>query len=134
MSGQRLANGHQFTCPNLEGKTIECFKAYVDIEKKEHIIMVFLKLKGEKLWHRFFLDAGLGFWEEWDETSAFEGVENDSLIDLAEKYNVRRKIVSSITCRGSYHELSSMEFLLDDMILTYRYSYPGDSESPTIFE
>ncbi|MBF7091183.1 hypothetical protein IUY40_06490 [Flavobacterium sp. ALJ2] len=64
-------------------------------------VIVFIKIKG-KNWHRFFLDAGYGFWENWEEEELDkeEWAEDEVVyVDYIEKYNIKNKSIDSVFCK-----------------------------------
>ena len=88
--------------------------------------MLILKLKEVELYQRFFLDAGLGIWEEWDEEATFLDLEDLEKLDLMEEHDLRGKVVVSICCHGSYEDMSFLEFTFEDQRLFLRPSTFSD--------
>ncbi|WP_444894543.1 hypothetical protein ACJJIE_10380 [Microbulbifer sp. TRSA001] len=96
--------------------------------------MLILKLKEVELYQRFFLDAALGFWEEWSEEDAFCDVDDLEHVDLAKEFDLKHKKVLSITCKGSFEEFSSIEFRFEGINLLLRLSDNTDFESDVVLE
>lgn len=132
MTGRRLVNGHSFNCSSLKDMTVEKFFAFYEEGNSDNIYMIILKLQEKELWQRFFLDAGLGFWEEWNEESVMEDFEGDPMVDLAEIYKIAGNSLQSITCTGCYEELSQMDFRIGEAHLNFRFKDQKDCESDTI--
>jgi len=132
MTGSRLVNDHSFTCDSLKGMIVERLFAFYEEDNSDNIYMIVLKLQEKELWQRFFLDAGLGFWEEWNEEFVMEDFEGDPKVDLAEIHKISGSSLKSITCTGSYEELSQMDFRLGDVHLNFRFKDQKDCESDTI--
>jgi len=91
MEGQRLKNDFSFSCASLAGKTIEFFVVYFSEYSENDILMIVLKLKEKDLYQRFFLDAGIGFWEEWNEEEALFDLEDCKTIDLGVRLGLLNK-------------------------------------------
>ena len=134
MVSDRLDNDHSFECSNLVGKTLESFVGYYDGENEDRIDMLILKLKELDLYQRFFLDAAIGFWEEYDLETATSEYEDVNKIDLAEKYSLSGESVISIVCNGSYEEFSSFSFEIGELKLLFHYLDNNDFDSETVLE
>ena len=132
MKGERLVNDHNFECTNLQELEVEQIFGFFEEDSSHSINMIILKLKEKELWQRLFLDAGLGFWEEWDEESTFLDYDEDPFIDLAEKYSLKGQLIKKIQCKGSYNELSFMVFKIGSCKLKYEFVDKSDCESETI--
>jgi hypothetical protein len=132
MTGSRLVNDHSFTCDSLKDMIVERFFAFYEEGNPDNIYMIVLKLQEKKLWQRFFLDAGIGFWEEGDEESLIQDFEDDPVIELDETYKITGKLLHSIDCTGSYDELSQMDFRIGEVHLNLRFKDQMDCESDTI--
>jgi hypothetical protein len=105
---------------------------YYQGDQPNGIDVVVLKIEGSDLYQRFFLDAGIGFWEEWCREEAIEDYEDCQTIDLYSKYFLAGKSVAIIECKGSYEELSSIIFEIDNTKLIYQYTDKNDLESETV--
>src|SRR5215216_4387154 len=61
----RIHQDYDFDVAGLEGCRVEELSGIVDIPDPDNIpIFINLKVTGHS-WQRFFVDAGIGFWEEW---------------------------------------------------------------------
>ncbi|MFC3195772.1 hypothetical protein ACFODZ_16065 [Marinicella sediminis] len=105
MEGDRLVNDSAFNCHVLSGLTVEAFYGIYSSDDPAELILVLLKLKEKKLWQRFFLDAFIGFWEEWEQAVIAEDLEDDLVIDLGEQHDVLGCQVNSIECTGDADQL-----------------------------
>ncbi|MBW1296327.1 hypothetical protein [Aquimarina litoralis] len=60
-------------------------------------ILVYIKVKNRN-WHQYFLDAGIGFWENWDELIDVEDDEEFKHLDYTDKLKLKGKRISKIYC------------------------------------
>lgn len=132
--GERLANSHSFQCESLAGMQVEKFVGFYDGDKPNGISMLALKLKGRELWQRFFLDAGIGFWEEWDEINTFCDWDDIKPVDLVKQYSLFNQPVKLISCKGSFDIFSYIIFEIGDTKLRFGFADTTDIESETILE
>lgn len=73
----RIYQDYSFDVVEVFGKTAESLLACVeDSDGDNKAIVVYLKLDSSKSWHRFFLQAQIGFWEVWDDTEIQEEFAN----------------------------------------------------------
>jgi hypothetical protein len=134
VTGERITNDHSFECEVLSNNTVEYFSAFYTDESKNDVLMLVLKLKETALYQRFFLDAALGFWEEWDEEDTFYDLDDLERVDLANELNLLGEKVSSIVCKGSFEEFSSIEFVFEEVKLLLKFSDNNDIESDIVLE
>ncbi|QKI89051.1 hypothetical protein [Thiomicrorhabdus xiamenensis] len=134
MTGKRITNDHSFDCEVLANNTVEYFSAFYTDQSRSDVLMLVLKLKEIALYQRFFLDAALGFWEEWDEEDNFYDLEDLEHVDLANELNLLGKKVLSIACKGSFEEFSSIEFVFEGVNLLLKFSDHNDIESDIVLE
>ncbi len=128
----RLVNDETFECSKLQGHKIEEFIGYYEGDSSNKVDMILLKLKGYVLWQRFFLDAGIGFWEEWDEADAKCDYEDLQTFDIASHYQINGKEVLEIVCSKGEGNLSEIFFKTNSLKLVLQYSNSSDMESTTI--
>jgi hypothetical protein len=69
-------------------------------ETKEPLI-VYIKVQN-KNWHQYFLDAGIGFWQNWDEIDTDDEY---NYIDKTDEFELLNKIIDKIWCEP--HENNS---------------------------
>ncbi|WP_394393214.1 hypothetical protein [Shewanella woodyi] len=91
MTGERITNDHSFNCEILSNNTVEYFSVFYTNKNKNDVLMLVLKLKEKALYQRFFLDAALGFWEEWDEEDTLYDLDDLERVDLANELNLLTK-------------------------------------------
>ena len=96
--------------------------------------MLILKLQESELYQRFFLDAALGFWEEWNEEDTYYDLGDLEPVELGKELDLEGKTVSSINCRGSFDEFSSFEFTFEEIRLLLKFSDNNDIESDVVLE
>jgi hypothetical protein len=100
MEGDRLVNDSTFSCHDLSGLTVEAFYGIYSPEDSAELILILLKLKEKKLWQKFFLDAFIGFWEEWEQAVIAEDLGEDLVIDLGQQHGLVGGQVNNIVCTG----------------------------------
>lgn len=134
MAGQRITNDHHFECNELSNKMVEhCSVFYAD-ETENNVIFLILKVEGQAFYQKFFLDSGLGFWEEWDEADAFDGLDDLKQVNLAKNLNLVGERICSIACKGSFEVFSSIEFVFENLSLVLKFSDQKDIESDVILK
>jgi len=122
MEKQRVVNDHNFECKNLSNTTVEYFSAFYHEDNKDDILIVVLKLKELPFYQKFFLDAGIGFWEEWNKEDTFYDFDDCERIDLAKEFDLINKRVISIMCNGSVEACSSISFKIDNIHLLLKFN------------
>ncbi|MDB2539183.1 hypothetical protein N9X23_02320 [Flavobacteriales bacterium] len=126
----RLYQDSEFEFDEFNGLKIEQLIVCENPETKEPIL-IYLKVENRN-WHQFFLDAGYGFWENWDEIDT----EDDSynFIDCTDKFDLKGQIISRIFCEP---DLNNSKITLDlensmKLILKCKDSNIFDSNSELI--
>ncbi|WP_298321224.1 hypothetical protein [uncultured Aquimarina sp.] len=91
----RLYQDSEFEFNEFNGLKIEKLFVCENPETKEPIL-IYIKVENRN-WHQFFLDAGIGFWENWDEID----IEDDSydFTDSTDKFDLKNKIINRIYCK-----------------------------------
>jgi len=91
----RLYQDSDFEFNEFNGLKIEKLFVCENPETKEPIL-IYIKVENRN-WHQFFLDAGIGFWENWDEID----IEDDSynFIDSTDKFDLKHKVINRIYCK-----------------------------------
>lgn len=92
----RLFQDAEFVFDEFNGLKIERLIICQYIKTEEPII-IYLKVENRN-WHQYFLDAGIGFWENWDTLNDVEDDEHYTYIDATEKLNLKGKQISKIEC------------------------------------
>ncbi|MDR6764106.1 hypothetical protein J2Y38_004335 [Flavobacterium sp. 2755] len=57
-------------------------------------IVIYIKVENNN-WHQYFLDAGLGFWQNWDE---IDDDDDYNYIDRTNELEIFEKTISRIWC------------------------------------
>ena len=94
-----------FTCEELAGLKLEKILVCKDLKTKD-VIYIYLKILNN-FWHKFFIDAGVGFWEN-TEICEYAKLEEDEegecfeIKDFTNELDVKDKIISKIHCEPDY--------------------------------
>ena len=104
------------------------------MKRKNNVLMLVLQVQEISLYQRFFLDAGIGFWEEWNEEDTFSDLEDLEQVDLVKEFNLQGNKVFSIECKGSHEELSTIEFVFNEVALLLKFSEISNIESDVVLE
>lgn len=122
----RIYQDFDFTVSDFAYGFLEGLVGMEDQEDRSPIL-VFIKIKN-KNWHRFFLDVGAGFWENWGETEldTTEWEEDEVIyVDYIEKYDLKNKQVNSIICKD---EKIIITFKIKEQFILKTIT-PGDMDS-----
>jgi len=92
----RLYQESEFVFDELNGLQIERLIICKNVEIQSPIL-IYLKVEN-KNWHQYFLDAGIGFWENWDELDDIENDEHFDYIDSTEELKLNKKRILKIYC------------------------------------
>ncbi|MFK7937235.1 MAG: hypothetical protein AB8G22_27215 [Saprospiraceae bacterium] len=131
MNQQSRGRIHQdptFVFSEFDGLKIQQLVVSQNRETKEPII-VFIKVEG-KNWHQYFLDAGMGFWEDWDIAIVEdESDESYEYLDLTEQYAVRNQVISGVMCKKDQNNSKIVIALTDksQLVLRCRNAHEFDS-------
>jgi hypothetical protein len=101
MTSDRPARGRLFqdeawSFGDLYGSTLERLLVHVD-EATGSPSVVFLRASGH-FWQRFFLDAGLGFWGEYEDLEIDTELEESSLVDYGHKLELIGQRLGHVQC------------------------------------
>lgn len=124
----RIHQDESFIVSGFSGKQLEQLIGLEWIEEPGHPIIVFIKAEDNRL-QRFFLDAGIGFWE-YAESMEDEEEEGFVFVDYIQKLNIKNGKISSIYCEKQYI-FSQIVLVLEDnpkIILRYKNPEIADSE------
>ena len=93
----RIFQEDDFIFTEFDGLKLQKIVVCENPESKE-LVIVYLKVENHN-WHQYFLDVGIGFWEDWN-TIDLEIEEDDSFnyIDKTLEFNLSGKIISKIWC------------------------------------
>jgi hypothetical protein len=104
----RLYQDSDFIFDEFNGLKIE--QLIVCENHKSEPILIYIKVENRN-WHQYFLDAGIGFWENWDELEDIEDDEQFKYIDSTEKLNLKGEQIYKIYCsRDSNNSRIVIEF------------------------
>ena len=92
----RLFQDSEFVFTEFDGLKVE--QIIICEDSTEEPVLVFLKVENRN-WHQYFLDAGIGFWENWDTLNDTKDDDEFSYIDSTDILELRGKIISKIHCR-----------------------------------
>lgn len=100
MTTQKIRRQHEDTrFPELRGARCSAFRAVTDVHK-QHLSPLYIQLSGE--WHRFYLDAGLLFWEEGSGPQPEDDLlPDEQYTDLGETLSVVDVAIDDIFMRDS---------------------------------
>ena len=119
----RLFQDTDFEVEGFQNKKLEGLIGVLDREAPERgPILVYIKAE-DQAWQQFFLDAGIGFWENWGEID----LDDPSFlyIDFANEFKIGHKTIYAIYCQDSR---ITIEFITNEKIVL-RYVDPADIES-----
>lgn len=108
----RLFQNQEFIFSGFDGQKIEKLIAVYDEPHCKNVVMVYLKVKNH-LWHQFFLDIGIGFWENWEENE-IEKDESFIYIDKTDDFQIKNKTIEKIWCEIDKNENSQINIKLTD--------------------
>ena len=92
----RLYQDSEFIFDEFNGLKIERLIVCKNVETEDPIL-IYLKVKNRN-WHQYFLDAGIGFWENWDELDDIEDDDYFKYVDVTKKLKLNEKQISKIYC------------------------------------
>ena len=91
----RLHQDTNFVFTEFDGLKIEKLVLCESPVTKDCLI-VYIKVKSHN-WHQYFLDAGIGFWEDWDQTD-IDDDEGFNYVDKTDEFDLNGKTVLKIYC------------------------------------
>ena len=130
----RLRNAKSFQMPEMLQRQIEKVVAYREEgDELDSIEIIGFKMSDTDHWHRFFLDAGIGFWEELPVEDVFRDFEDLQRINVGGQWPVTGNIIAA-HCIGDANSPSRFEWRFDTglLCLSYKDESDPDSESATL--
>ncbi len=95
----RIYQNKDFDVAGFTGEKIEEILGVVDhSEADNHPMVINLRTENQP-WQRYFLDAGIGFWENWGELVDKED-EDNRFVNYGEIFQLKRKVIQFIKCRN----------------------------------
>ncbi len=133
----RLVNAPAFDLDELVGAAICDLVGCVHDNEPFGVEMLFIRLEGDRLWHRLFLQAGIGFWEKWPEDEAFGDYLDYRRIDFGKRWGLSGLKILSAECIGSNWEdagVSEFKIGFETGLLNFRFSDPDDVDSEAVLD
>lgn len=94
----RIHQDKNFIVIGFTGKKLEQLIGIASVEEPEAPIMVYIKVEDKGL-QQFFLDVGIGFWENWGMIEIDEEDDTEFIYsDYTEKLSVRGQEIRNIFC------------------------------------
>ena len=130
----RLHQDDTFEVADVAGGIVEQLLGFTDTERDDQPEKMFLKIRGQRPWQTYFLDAGLGFWEEWDEEDAFDAYRGDSReIDYGHRFGLIGATIVEARCAVvEPKETTSIAVVFDRGALRMSYARPNDLDADVI--
>ncbi len=130
----RLFNGERFSVDEISGRQIERLIGFTDPSGRDDQPTIVCLKPRDCLWYRFFLDAGIGCWEEWSEPDPGEDFADLRCVDYGRAYGIEGEIIISIKCMQDNTAKALSQFLIElrsgvQLILTY--TDPDNCDSVT---
>lgn len=125
----RIHQDDHFDVAGFDGETLECLVGIGDKDDPDdHPILIYLKTTN-KTWQKFFLDAYLGFWEDWGDIEQEDGGKS---IDYGAMFTLTGKTIKNIKCRD---RKIVIEFANgDQFILKHINREDDDTECEVVFK
>ena len=128
----RLAQDNRFEMTEFIGRQLEGAIAFRCGSTEPRVDVVGFTLAGNTHWHRCFLDAGIGFWEEWHANDVFTDFVGCARIDVAECWAIRGATFTAAECFPSEGGTARFEWRFSSGTLVLRYETESDMDSATI--
>ena len=115
----RKYQDYSFRVAEVEGRVLSRLMAVVDEEGDElSPSIIFAKFDGEDVWHRFFLQAQIAFWETWEDAameSQFVELTGDSyrLVDYSDRVGGLPQRLISATAFEDSDSLTRLRLVLE---------------------
>lgn len=120
--------------PELAGRRVEALVGVVHRDDADVLPIVVNMQLDDGLWHRFFLDAGLAFWEQWPEF-ADEEPEGDDVryVNYGQQHSLVGETLRSVEARPSKPaDLAELTLRFDSgRVLRLSFCDAADMGSPT---
>ena len=110
----RIAQDSNFNCKRLSGLSLLSFSACFENSQHQEVIAVSIKLKEVDLYQRFFLQAGIGFWEEWSAEEMADELKDENNEIILSPSAGESIALKSVTCVGNEIEMSKIRFVFED--------------------
>ena len=127
----RLYQSNNFIFEEFNSLKIE--KTFIcENPETKSVIIVYVKVENNG-WHQFFLDAGYGFWEDWEEIDLSD--ENYNYIDITATFHLNESPIKQVVCQpnGNNSEIF-IEFETRNKFILRTILPDFDSDSEVVFE
>src|SRR5262245_9487765 len=101
MKKGRIRQDTSFSMPELVGRRVEKVLGVVRREAPNSQPIVVNMRLDDGTWHRYFLDAGLAFWEQWVELVDDDLEDEVRCVDYGRDYALVGEIIRSVESRAS---------------------------------
>ena len=120
----RIAQDRSFVLSELQGFVINDVRVAA-ADSGDGADMIWFHQRGDALWHSVFGDAGLFFWEEWDEVGAFCNFDDVQIEDVIDVLDLRGATIESVEAQDGTLTVVTAEVhlvmaLTDPDTLAYR--------------
>ena len=131
MKQGRIFQDDHFEFSEFNGLLLEKLVVCEDPDTYD-IILVHIKVENQN-WHRFFIDMGFGFWDNWGEQE-IEYEETCNYVEYTEKFDLTSKIIDKIECKTIENNCQIVISFLDgeNLILRAKDFKSSDSESELV--
>lgn len=106
MKKGRIFQDYAFIFSDFNGLKLEKIVACV-LPEKQSVPLVFIKVENH-CWHQFFLDVGIGFWENWEMETIDNEDDDYDFIDQTEHFGVKNATISAIVCQADQNQNSQI--------------------------
>ena len=129
----RLFQGDAFEVNHLRHRVVERFLGVISGKDEGAPCLLGLKVAGIP-WQQFFLDAGIGFWEQWQSLDLYEVLDDaeDKVIDYAQNFSLAGEHILRVQCLRTSDACSEIKICLSSGTIRLFYSDPSDFESDTL--
>lgn len=123
-----------FVVAHLQGCGVEALLGLVEGQDDLKPILMLLKPEGRP-WQKLFLDAGLGFWQEWPDLDLSDYGDDSTCrrVDYMDLFSLQSATIREIVCEPVGEDLASRILLrLSSGELELRPEDPAVLDSPSV--
>lgn len=123
-----------FVVAHLEGREVEALLGVVEGQDDLKPILMLLKPEGRP-WQKLFLDAGLGFWQQWPDLDLSEYDDDGTYrrVDYMDLFSLHPATIREIECEPVGEDLASRILIrLTSGELELRPEDPAVLDSPSV--
>lgn len=127
MKKGRIFQDYAFTFSDFNGLKLEKIVACI-LPEKQSVAIVFIKVENH-CWHQYFLDFGIGFWENWEMQTIDTEDDDCEFIDQTEHFGLKNATISAIECKEDEFKNSQISiFFQGGKTLVLRYENLEDEK------